>query len=154
MLRLASEPGSEDEREPPSSPIRRLTQPVPRSEPYRAPSAGGHRADTEGLEESDDAEFVTSAPLGQSGREALGIKKDAFSPNYFQKFFTVESELGRGGKGVVLLVRHELDGPAVAAAVASQPRLLSSRLAGRLQAESLRAIGTMRIYSAAILQCG
>lgn len=110
MLRLASEPGSEDEREPPSSPIRRLTQPVPRSEPYRAPSASGHRADTEGLEESDDAEFVTSAPAGQSGREALGIKKDAFSPNYFQKFFTVEKELGKGGKGVVLLVRHELDG--------------------------------------------
>ncbi|KFY51038.1 hypothetical protein V496_08999 [Pseudogymnoascus sp. VKM F-4515 (FW-2607)] len=110
MLRLASEPGSEDEREPPSSPIRRLTQPVPRSGPYRAPSAGGHRADTEGIEESDDAEFVTSTPAGQSGRESLGIKKDAFSPNYFQKFFTVESELGRGGKGVVLLVRHELDG--------------------------------------------
>lgn len=110
MLRLSSEPGSEDEREPPSSPIRRLTQPLPRSEPYRAPSAGGHRAGTEGIEESDYAEFVTSTPADQNGREALGIKKDAFSPNYFQKFFTVEKELGRGGKGVVLLVRHELDG--------------------------------------------
>lgn len=39
-----------------------------------------------------------------------GIKRNAFSENYFQKFFIVERELGKGGKGVVLLVRHELDG--------------------------------------------
>lgn len=54
-----------------------------------------------------DAEFVTSTPAPQAGQS---IKKDAFSPNYFNKFFVVERELGRGGKGVVLLVRHELDG--------------------------------------------
>ncbi|RPA83426.1 kinase-like protein [Ascobolus immersus RN42] len=38
------------------------------------------------------------------------ISSDAFSPNYFERFFQVERELGRGGNGVVFLVRHELDG--------------------------------------------
>ena len=40
---------------------------------------------------------------------AQGISVDAFSPGYFQRFFVVEKELGRGGKGVVLLVTHMLD---------------------------------------------
>lgn len=110
MLRLASEPGSEDEREPPSSPIRRLTQPVPGNRP----STNGVVSAREGAavvgDGAEGAEFVASTPADQSGREANGIKKDAFSPNYFTKFFTVEKELGRGGKGVVLLVKHELDG--------------------------------------------
>jgi hypothetical protein len=53
-----------------------------------------------------DAEFVASAPVLDAGHS---IKKDAFSPNYFKRFFIEEKELGRGGKGVVLLVRHELD---------------------------------------------
>lgn len=53
-----------------------------------------------------DAEFVTSIPAPQKGHS---IKKEAFSPNYFKRFFIEEKELGRGGKGVVLLVRHELD---------------------------------------------
>ncbi|KAF2274695.1 kinase-like protein [Westerdykella ornata] len=39
-----------------------------------------------------------------------GISARAFSPNYFKTFFVEERELGRGGKGVVLLVRHVLDG--------------------------------------------
>lgn len=39
-----------------------------------------------------------------------GISSAAFSPKYFEKFFVTERELGRGGKGVVLLVRHVLDG--------------------------------------------
>lgn len=46
------------------------------------------------------------APAGQ----AHGISETAFSPNYFEKFFVEERELGRGGRGVVLLVRHVLDG--------------------------------------------
>jgi serine/threonine protein kinase len=57
-----------------------------------------------------NAEFVTSTPAEASDRAGHSIKKEAFSPNYFQRFFTEEKELGRGGKGVVLLVRHELDG--------------------------------------------
>lgn len=39
-----------------------------------------------------------------------GISSAAFSQDYFKKFFVEETELGRGGKGVVLLVKHVLDG--------------------------------------------
>jgi len=81
--------------ESPSSPIRRLVEPAfPTPPSIPAPSV-------------TDAEFVTSTPAPHAGHH---IKKEAFSPNYFQNFFIEEKELGRGGKGVVLLVRHELDG--------------------------------------------
>ncbi|KAG0645542.1 Ira1 kinase suppressor A [Hyphodiscus hymeniophilus] len=76
--------------EPPPSPIRRLVEPAfltPRSDSSRASSVA-------------DAEFVASSPVPQKGHS---IKKEAFSPNYFQRFFIEEKELGRGGKGVVLL---------------------------------------------------
>lgn len=53
------------------------------------------------------AEFVGSAPLPSRNQ---GISARAFSPNYFKTFFVEERELGRGGKGVVLLVQHVLDG--------------------------------------------
>ncbi|KAL4922544.1 kinase-like domain-containing protein [Aspergillus aurantiobrunneus] len=39
-----------------------------------------------------------------------GISSAAFTPDYFRKFFVEESVLGKGGKGVVLLVKHVLDG--------------------------------------------
>lgn len=109
MLHLASEPGSDDEREAPSSPIRRLTQPVQRNEADQGAGSTGRGSGVGRIDDADGAEFVTSTPVDQTKREAYGIRRDAFSPNYFQKFFTVEKELGRGGKGVVLLVRHELD---------------------------------------------
>ena len=38
-----------------------------------------------------------------------GISATAFSQGYFRRFFVEEKELGRGGKGVVLLVKHVLD---------------------------------------------
>lgn len=83
---------------PPSSPIRRLVQPAfPISPPRDIHTGASVR----------DAEFVTSEPAQQKGHS---IKKEAFSPNYFKRFFIEEKELGRGGKGVVMLVRHELDG--------------------------------------------
>ena len=47
---------------------------------------------------------------GESSQPSPGISSSAFSPGYFQKFFLEERELGRGGRGVVLLVKHELDG--------------------------------------------
>ena len=87
--------GGEDEHIAPSSPIRRLVQPA---FPSDVSSTSGSVS---------DVEFVTSTPAPQTGQ---GIKKEAFSPNYFTRFFVEEKELGRGGKGVVLLVRHELDG--------------------------------------------
>ncbi|KAJ5579795.1 uncharacterized protein N7459_005780 [Penicillium hispanicum] len=39
-----------------------------------------------------------------------GISSAAFSQDYFKKFFVEERVLGKGGKGVVLLVKHMLDG--------------------------------------------
>ncbi|KAL4893836.1 kinase-like domain-containing protein [Aspergillus ambiguus] len=39
-----------------------------------------------------------------------GISSAAFIPDYFKKFFVEERVLGKGGKGVVLLVKHVLDG--------------------------------------------
>ncbi|KAF2098379.1 kinase-like protein, partial [Rhizodiscina lignyota] len=54
------------------------------------------------------AEFIGSAP-DPSDTTAQGISAQAFSPNYFRRFFIVERELGRGGKGVVFLVKHILD---------------------------------------------
>ncbi|KAI1100821.1 kinase-like protein [Jackrogersella minutella] len=100
-FRILQAEHDEDEQltqhQPPPSPIRRLTQPaLPISGP-RTP-------------EVDDAEFVSSSPAPQEGAR---IRRDAFSPNYFKRFFVEEQELGRGGKGVVLLVRHEIDGCAL-----------------------------------------
>ncbi|PLB54666.1 kinase-like protein [Aspergillus steynii IBT 23096] len=45
---------------------------------------------------------------GASSKE--GISSAAFTPDYFKKFFVEETVLGKGGKGVVLLVKHVLDG--------------------------------------------
>lgn len=39
-----------------------------------------------------------------------GISSAAFTPDYFKRFFVEERVLGKGGKGVVLLVKHMLDG--------------------------------------------
>ncbi|KAI6081374.1 kinase-like protein [Hypoxylon rubiginosum] len=97
MLQAGHDEDEHTQRQPPPSPIRRLTQPT-------LPS-GGLRA-----QEVDDAEFISSSPAPQEGAR---IRRDAFSPNYFGRFFVEERELGRGGKGVVLLVRHEIDGCAL-----------------------------------------
>ena len=56
-----------------------------------------------------DAEFISSTP-GLAQADGSRIRRDAFSPNYFETFFVEERVLGKGGKGVVLLVRHEIDG--------------------------------------------
>lgn len=53
----------------------------------------------------EGAEFVGSTPI-----PPRNISAKAFSPDYFKTFFVEERELGRGGKGVVLLVQHVLDG--------------------------------------------
>ena len=91
-------PGSA-QTSPPPSPRRRLVQPV------RQPVA----VTAERL--PDDAEFIASAPAPPS--EAHGISETAFSPKYFERFFVVEKELGRGGRGVVLLVKHLLQGVSI-----------------------------------------
>ncbi|KAK4032925.1 kinase-like domain-containing protein, partial [Parachaetomium inaequale] len=92
MLRAGHDPGNASPSHSPPSPIRRLVEPLP---------AVVHD------EDEADAEFVSSSPAPPSGGR---IKREAFSPHYFSTFFIEERELGRGGKGVVLLVRHEIDG--------------------------------------------
>ena len=89
-----SRPGSEDSSGPPS-PRRRLTNRVQsgRATPAYSPY---------------NAEFIGSSPAAPTSPHR--ISSAAFSPNYFKRFFIEERELGRGGKGVVLLVKHVLDG--------------------------------------------
>ncbi|GJN74678.1 calcium-dependent protein kinase [Purpureocillium lilacinum] len=86
----------------PPSPVRRLAQPALVSDHSRHSTPAAESV-------GDDAEFLSSAPgVGQA--EGSRIRREAFSPNYFKTFFVEETVLGRGGKGVVLLVRHEIDG--------------------------------------------
>ena len=87
-------PGSVESSGPPS-PHRRLTH---RDRSGRATPSNS----------LPNAEFVCSSPALPPSPQ--GISSTAFSPNYFQKFFIEERELGRGGKGVVMLVKHVLDG--------------------------------------------
>ncbi|KAI9841333.1 MAG: putative serine/threonine-protein kinase iks1 [Sclerophora amabilis] len=86
------ETGADDLAAPPPSPRRRLTRPIDSGSGSSPVSAA-------------NAEFVSSSPTSSQG-----ISAAALSPNYFQRFFVEEKVLGKGGKGVVLLVRHLLDG--------------------------------------------
>jgi serine/threonine protein kinase len=90
MLRR-SQPGSAEVSRP-SSPHKQLAPAPIRDRPGQ-------------LHTPDGAEFVGSAPV-----PPRNISAKAFSPDYFKTFFVEERELGRGGKGVVLLVQHVLDG--------------------------------------------
>ncbi|KAF2193348.1 kinase-like protein [Zopfia rhizophila CBS 207.26] len=92
MLRR-SQPGSTEPSRPPSPHKQLAPAPMPNED-------GDSHA-------PDEAEFVGSTPVPPRHH---GISARAFSPNYFKTFFVEERELGRGGKGVVLLVRHMLDG--------------------------------------------
>ena len=96
MLRQ-SLPSSENSSGPPS-PRRRLVQPVRNlnSAPTSSPPNANFTAHVQ-----------TPIP------SPTGISSSAFSPGYFKRFFVEERELGRGGKGVVLLVKHVLDGVAL-----------------------------------------
>lgn len=70
------------------------------------------------LEQSSEAETVSTrsspTPIAHDHESEVAAKPhkiplDAFSQNYFKTFFIQERELGRGGRGVVLLVRHVID---------------------------------------------
>ncbi|KAF4553088.1 Protein kinase domain-containing protein 27 [Elsinoe fawcettii] len=54
-----------------------------------------------------NAEFVGTSPAPAGSDH--GIKGSSFLPGYFQRFFVERRMLGRGGRGVVLLVEHVLD---------------------------------------------
>ncbi|PSN73701.1 kinase-like protein [Corynespora cassiicola Philippines] len=91
LLRRSQPPSAEASRPP--SPHKQLAP---------APVGSSQAA----FQAPDGAEFVGSSPAPQKH----GISTRAFSPDYFKTFFVEEKELGKGGKGVVLLVRHVLDG--------------------------------------------
>ena len=84
--------GTSDSSTPPS-PHRRLVQPLGSS----AHSTASPR----------ETPYTSSPPA--SPPSPAGISATAFSPGYFERCYVVEKELGRGGKGVVLLVTHMLD---------------------------------------------
>ncbi|KAJ5675457.1 hypothetical protein N7462_008354 [Penicillium macrosclerotiorum] len=72
----------------PPSPRRRLVQPALPDGPTSEP---------------------TSSHSPRTPTQNQGISSAAFSPDYFKRFFVEERLLGKGGKGVVLLVKHVLD---------------------------------------------
>lgn len=89
-------PVSADSTGPPSPgrPLRALRSGESRSASASAPPSG--------------AEFVGSTPAPPDSDH--GIKGSSFLPGYFHRFFVERRMLGRGGRGVVLLVEHVLDG--------------------------------------------
>ncbi|KAK7534842.1 kinase-like protein [Phyllosticta citribraziliensis] len=89
-----SQPGSPTSSRP-TSPVRGT---APRA--LRQPSGSS--------EPPPSSEFIGSSPAPQTASH--GISSTAFSQNYFKTFFVEERVLGSGGKGVVLLVKHVLDG--------------------------------------------
>ncbi|KAL3487436.1 kinase-like domain-containing protein [Aspergillus germanicus] len=52
----------------------------------------------------------TGSSHSRRAQTGHGISSAAFTQDYFKKFFVEETVLGKGGKGVVLLVKHVLDG--------------------------------------------
>jgi serine/threonine protein kinase len=87
---------------PPPSPRRQLAQPIRNTRRTRSRLSPPISSGTP----PPEAEIVSSTPAPPS---STGISSTAFAQDYFSKFFTVERELGRGGRGVVLLVQHMLD---------------------------------------------
>ncbi|OAQ97170.1 hypothetical protein LLEC1_03048 [Akanthomyces lecanii] len=83
------------------SPVRSLPRPD-----YDGGS--GRFRSPEVLDEEEDLEPSQTPERPQ--RRGSRIRREAFSPNYLKSFFIEERVLGKGGKGVVLLVRHEIDG--------------------------------------------
>jgi serine/threonine protein kinase len=98
---------SEDVSEP-SSPVRSLLKPA-------LANGSRARATTSEPDDSFGEDYEPAGPSQSPGdtqpshSEGTRIRKQAFSPGYFKTFFKEEKVLGRGGKGVVLLVRHEID---------------------------------------------
>ncbi|KAL8695444.1 MAG: hypothetical protein Q9218_000022 [Villophora microphyllina] len=99
LLHDSSQPGSDSEDLPAAR--RRLVQQAgQRGSHHPILSSGSSRTPGSG----------TTNPPRANRPSAAGISATAFSPGYFERFFVAEKELGRGGKGVVILVRHVLDG--------------------------------------------
>ena len=90
---------------PPSSVRQASVEVVPSEEQYDAPPEIYQSLEPPS-QVNDNERDIHAGPT----QSAPGISRSAFSPGYFKKFFVEERELGRGGRGIVLLVKHELDG--------------------------------------------
>ncbi|EED16486.1 protein kinase, putative [Talaromyces stipitatus ATCC 10500] len=88
--------------------FRLLHDSVPNSEASTPPLSPRLRLAQPALTDGSVRSSSPYAPPSPSSPQ--GISSAAFSQGYFKKFFVEEAELGRGGKGVVLLVKHMLDG--------------------------------------------
>lgn len=84
----------------PPSPVRRLVEPALSSRSASPLDVDDGRSETQ----------FGPGSTGTQQPDGSRIRRDSFSPNYFKTFFIEERVLGKGGKGVVLLVRHEIDG--------------------------------------------
>ena len=105
MLQAGIDPAIANEE--PTSPVRRFLRPA-LGRGTRGRSGTSEDLDFDDASVNEEAEFVSSTPeVPQS--ESHKIRRQAFSPGYFKTFFKEERVLGKGGKGVVLLVRHEID---------------------------------------------
>ncbi|PHH52051.1 eIF-2-alpha kinase GCN2 [Ceratocystis fimbriata CBS 114723] len=89
------------------SPLRRYVQPIL---PGSVSAPSNVFVENPEDEESPSQSQQSSPRPGQRQQPSSGIKREAFSPHYFRTFFVEEKVLGKGGKGVVLLVRHQIDG--------------------------------------------
>lgn len=76
--------------------------------PIRGPAPRALRQPSGSSEPPPSGEFIGSSPAPPPASH--GISSSAFSQNYFKTFFVEQGVLGKGGKGVVLLVKHVLDG--------------------------------------------
>ncbi|KAF3924764.1 Endoribonuclease [Arthrobotrys entomopaga] len=106
-------PDSTSHLSPPGSPRRRMPSLVGSSTtPATSPTSSAASTAIGAANPIDG--HSRSSSRGRYGRSRSssthGISSSAFSPGYFNQFFVKERELGKGGKGVVLLVRHVLDG--------------------------------------------
>lgn len=85
--------------------FRMLDNSLPNSASSSRPPSPRRRLVPPALSDGRSTGGPTSEP-----RPPQGISSAAFSIDYFKKFFVEERILGKGGKGVVLLVKHMLDG--------------------------------------------
>ena len=84
--------------------FRMLKNSLPSSASSSTPPSPRRRLVQPALPDGPTSDGPARAPPSQ------GISSAAFSQDYFKRFFVEERVLGKGGKGVVLLVKHELDG--------------------------------------------
>jgi hypothetical protein len=91
---LADESGGPSPAFMDSEYFRLLSSNAASSEDTLAPSVDDHAEET---------------PAPKEKPRSTSLPNSAFNQGYFERFFVVQSELGRGARGVVLKVTHVLD---------------------------------------------